>query len=120
MVTQLGMWDVVDLGLLKIDFLGLRNLDVVDEALRLIGGIEAEDIPLDDVKTYEMLARGDAIGVFQFESSGMREALRLVKPTQFEDLIALVALYRPGPMQYIPNYAARKAARSRSPTSTRG
>jgi len=107
-VTQLGMWDVVDLGLLKIDFLGLRNLDVIDEALRLIGGIDGDDIPLDDAKTYAMLARGDAIGVFQFESSGMREALRQVKPTEFEDLIALVALYRPGPMGYIPVYARRK------------
>jgi DNA polymerase III subunit alpha len=107
-VTQLGMWDVVDLGLLKIDFLGLRNLDVIDEALHLIGGIEADGIPLDDAKTYAMLARGDAIGVFQFESSGMREALRQVKPTEFEDLIALVALYRPGPMGYIPVYARRK------------
>jgi DNA polymerase-3 subunit alpha len=107
-VTQLGMWDVVELGLLKIDFLGLRNLDVIDEALRLIGGISVDDIPLDDSPTYEMLARGDAIGVFQFESSGMREALRQVRPTEFEDLIALVALYRPGPMGYIPVYARRK------------
>jgi DNA polymerase-3 subunit alpha len=107
-VTQLGMWDVVDLGLLKIDFLGLRNLDVIDEALRLIGGLEVDEIPLDDAKTYEMLARGDAVGVFQFESSGMRDALRQVQPTEFEDLIALVALYRPGPMQYIPVYARRK------------
>ena len=65
-------------------------------------------VSLDDRKTYEMLARGDAIGVFQFESSGMREALRSVRPTEFEDLIALVALYRPGPMGYIPAYAKRK------------
>ena len=96
------------LGLLKIDFLGLRNLDVIDEAVRLVGGIDVEAIPLDDPQTYAMLARGDAIGVFQFESSGMREALRQVKPTEFEDLIALVALYRPGPMGYIPVYARRK------------
>ena len=107
-VTQLGMWDVVDLGLLKIDFLGLRNLDVIDEAIRLVGGIDVEELPLDDARTYAMLAKGDAIGVFQFESSGMREALRQVKPTEFEDLIALVALYRPGPMGYIPVYARRK------------
>ena len=97
------------LGLLKMDFLGLRNLDVIDKAVELIGGIDMTTIPLDDKKTYAMLARGEAMGVFQFESSGMREALRLVKPTVFEDLIALVALYRPGPMQYIPNYAKRKA-----------
>jgi DNA polymerase III subunit alpha len=108
-VTQLAMGDVVDLGLLKIDFLGLRNLDVIDETVALVGGdFEIDSIPLDDRKTYEMLARGDATGVFQFESSGMREALRQVKPTEFEDLIALSALYRPGPMAYIPVYARRK------------
>jgi DNA polymerase III subunit alpha len=108
-VTQFGMWDVVDLGLLKIDFLGLRNLDVIDRALELIGGgLDVESIPLDDAKTYEMLARADSAGVFQFESSGMRDALKAVKPTEFEDLIALVALYRPGPMAYIPVYAKRK------------
>jgi len=108
-VTQFSMGDVERLGLLKMDFLGLRNLDVIDEAVELIGdGLDMTTLPLDDRKTYEMLARGDASGVFQFESSGMREALRSVKPTEFEDLIALVALYRPGPMQYIPVYAKRK------------
>src|SRR5690349_14826535 len=108
-VTQFGMWDVEALGLLKMDFLGLRNLDVIDKAVELVGnGLDIAKIPLDDRKTYEMLARGDAAGVFQFESSGMREALRQVKPTEFEDLIALVALYRPGPMAYIPVYARRK------------
>ena len=107
-VTQLPMGDIEALGLLKMDFLGLRNLDVIEEAVQLIGDLEIETIPLDDPKTYEMLQRGDAIGVFQFESSGMREALRQVRPTEFEDLIALVALYRPGPMQYIPVYARRK------------
>ena len=108
-VTQFSMNTVSALGLLKMDFLGLRNLDVIDKAVELIGGIDMTTIPLDDKKTYGMLARGEAAGVFQFESSGMREALRQVKPTLFEDLIALVALYRPGPMQYIPNYAKRKA-----------
>ena len=108
-VTQLGMHDVVALGLLKIDFLGLRNLDVIDQTVELIGGaFDIDEIPLDDRKTFEMLARGDATGVFQFESSGMREALRQIKPTEFEDLIALSALYRPGPMAYIPGYARRK------------
>jgi DNA polymerase-3 subunit alpha len=107
-VTQFPMGDVEKLGLLKIDFLGLRNLDVIDQAVELVGDLDIESIPLDDPATYEMLRRGDAIGVFQFESSGMREALRQVKPTGFEDLIALVALYRPGPMQYIPVYARRK------------
>ena len=107
-VTQYGMWDVEALGLLKMDFLGLRNLDVIDKACALVGNLDIGKIPLDDRKTYEMLARGDATGVFQFESSGMREALRQVKPTVFDDLIALVALYRPGPMGYIPGYARRK------------
>jgi DNA polymerase III subunit alpha len=108
-VTQFGMWDVEALGLLKMDFLGLRNLDVIDKAVALIGnGLDIAKIPMDDRKTYEMLARGDSVGVFQFESSGMREALRQVRPTEFEDLIALVALYRPGPMGYIPAYAKRK------------
>jgi len=110
-VTQLGMWDVVDLGLLKMDFLGLRNLDVIDKAVDLVGGVDIGTLPLDDGKTYAMLARGDSSGVFQFESSGMRDALRQVKPTEFEDLIALVALYRPGPMGYIPTYASRKNGR---------
>ncbi len=110
-VTQFAMGDVEALGLLKIDFLGLRNLDVIEKTVELIGGLDIGKIPLDDAKTYEMLARAESTGVFQFESSGMREALRLVKPTQFEDLIALVALYRPGPMQYIPEYAKRKHGR---------
>ncbi|MFL5924329.1 MAG: DNA polymerase III subunit alpha, partial [Gaiellaceae bacterium] len=112
-VTQFGMWDVVELGLLKMDFLGLRNLDVIDAAVELIGGgLDIEHIPLDDALTYRMLADADSAGVFQFESSGMRDALRQVKPTEFEDLIALVALYRPGPMQYIPEYAKRKNGQS--------
>jgi DNA polymerase-3 subunit alpha len=110
-VTQFPMGDVERLGLLKMDFLGLRNLDVIDTAVELIGDLDISQIALDDAKTYAMLARGDATGVFQFESSGMRDALRQVKPTVFEDLIALVALYRPGPMQYIPVYAKRKHAK---------
>jgi DNA polymerase-3 subunit alpha len=108
-VTQFGMWDVEALGLLKMDFLGLRNLDVIDKAVELVGnGLDITKIPMDDAATFQMLARGDSTGVFQFESSGMREALRQVKPTEFEDLIALSALYRPGPMAYIPVYARRK------------
>jgi DNA polymerase-3 subunit alpha len=109
LVTQFHMKNVEALGLLKVDFLGLRNLDVIDKAVALVGdGLDISTIALDDRKTYEMLARGDATGVFQFESSGMRDALKQVKPTEFEDLIALVALYRPGPMAYIPIYARRK------------
>jgi DNA polymerase-3 subunit alpha len=107
-VTQFSGTVIETIGLLKIDFLGLRNLDVIDKACALAGVADIGSIPLDDRKTYEMLARGEAIGVFQFEGSGMREALRQVKPTNFEDLIALVALYRPGPMRYIPDYARRK------------
>src|SRR3954471_829338 len=108
-VTQFSMKDIEALGLLKMDFLGLRNLDVIDKACALIGDLDISTIPLDDKKTYAMLAKGDAAGVFQFESSGMRDSLRIVKPTVFEDLIALVALYRPGPMSYIPTYGKRKA-----------
>ena len=112
-VTQFAMKDVEALGLLKMDFLGLRNLDVMAGAVRIIraGGVpdfDLEAVPLDDVKTYQMIARGDSEGVFQFESSGMRDALREVSPTVFDDLIALVALYRPGPMEYIPQYARNK------------
>ena len=111
-VTQYAMGDVEALGLLKMDFLGLRNLDVIDEAVRVIEQssgtkIDIANLPLDDEPTYAMLRKGDATGVFQFESTGMRDALRQVKPTVFEDLIALVALYRPGPMANIPTYARR-------------
>ena len=113
LVTQFDMNDVAKLGLLKMDFLGLRNLDVIEAALEIIEKtrgvcIEIDQLPLDDEKTYRMLARGDSTGVFQFESPGMQEALREIGPTQFEDLIAIVALYRPGPMQYIPTYARNK------------
>jgi DNA polymerase-3 subunit alpha len=107
-VTQYDGVTIEKLGLLKMDFLGLRNLDVIDKAVELVPGLDISTIPLDNKKTYAMLARGESIGVFQFEGSGMRDALRSVKPTVFEDLIALVALYRPGPMGYIPVYARRK------------
>lgn len=113
-VTQFAMKDVEALGLLKMDFLGLRNLDVIDKAVALVGnGLDMNKISMEDKATYKMLANGDAAGVFQFESSGMRDSLRIVKPTQFEDLIALVALYRPGPMSYIPTYGKRKAGQER-------
>ncbi len=113
LVTQFDMNDVSKLGLLKMDFLGLRNLDVIEAALDIIEKtrgvcIEIDKLPLDDEKTYTMLARGDSTGVFQFESPGMKEALREIGPTEFEDLIAIVALYRPGPMQFIPTYARNK------------
>ena len=112
-VTQFSMKPVEQLGLLKMDFLGLRNLDVIEDALDIVERSAGErpdmaTLPLDDLKTYEMLARGDSIGVFQFESEGMREALKKVRPTEFDDLVALVALYRPGAMDQIPTYARGK------------
>lgn len=119
--TQWDMKFSEQVGLLKMDFLGLRNLDVIAQTLEKIKYVRGVDlgslkdfyrtIPLDDKATYELFARGDTTGTFQFESSGMRESLRLVKPTEFTDLVALVALYRPGPMQNIPHYAARKAGK---------
>ncbi|HEY3462618.1 MAG TPA: DNA polymerase III subunit alpha [Gaiellaceae bacterium] len=112
-VTQFDGNVIEAIGLLKIDFLGLRNLDVIDKACRLAGFADIGSIPLDDRKTYEMLARGESVGVFQFEGSGMREALRQIKPTEFDDLIAIGALYRPGPMAYIPVYARRKNGQER-------
>jgi DNA polymerase III subunit alpha len=113
MVTQFSMKPIEEIGLLKMDFLGLRNLDVIEDALDIIERStgtrpDMTTLPLDDPRTYEMLARGDSTGVFQFESEGMREALRKVRPTEFEDLIALNALYRPGAMDQIPVYARGK------------
>ena len=112
-VTQYSMKPIEEIGLLKMDFLGLRNLDVIEDALTIIerssgSRIDMAKMPLDDEKTYAMMARGDAVGVFQFESEGMREALKKVQPTEFEDLVALVALYRPGAMDQIPTYARGK------------
>src|SRR5205823_7825363 len=112
-VTQFSMKPVEELGLLKMDFLGLRNLDVIEDALDIIERSTGErpdmtKLPLDDEKTYEMLARGESVGVFQFESEGMQEALKKVRPTEFEDLVALNALYRPGAIDQIPTYARGK------------
>ncbi|HET7455640.1 MAG TPA: DNA polymerase III subunit alpha [Solirubrobacterales bacterium] len=119
-VTQYSMNPIEEIGLLKMDFLGLRNLDVIEDAIDIIERsrgerIDIAAIPLDDAKTYSMLAEGDSTGVFQFESEGMRDALRKVKPTEFADLVALGALYRPGAMAYIPTYAKGK----RNPASVR-
>jgi DNA polymerase-3 subunit alpha len=112
-VTQYPMGPIEEIGLLKMDFLGLRNLDVIEAALDILEQSTGErpdmaTLPLDDPRTYEMLARGESVGVFQFESDGMRDALRKVKPTAFNDLVALVALYRPGAMRYIDSYAQNK------------
>src|SRR5437588_12542440 len=98
-VTQFTMKPIEQIGLLKIDFLGLRNLDVIEDALDIVERSTGErpdfsTVPLDDTKTYEMLARGESIGVFQFESEGMREALKKVRPSEFEDLVAVTARYR--------------------------
>ena len=111
-VTQFNMKKVEDAGLVKFDFLGLKTLTVLDKAVKLVRrrGIEIDlaKLPLDDEKTYSMLSRGEVVGVFQVESAGMRKALIGMKPDRIEDIIALVALYRPGPMENIPTYNARK------------
>ena len=111
-VTQFNMKFVEQAGLVKFDFLGLKTLTVLDMAVRLVKrrGIDVDlaDLALDDAKTYEMLSRGETVGVFQVESAGMRKALIGMKPDRIEDIIALVALYRPGPMENIPTYNARK------------
>jgi DNA polymerase-3 subunit alpha len=112
-VTQYSMGPIEEIGLLKMDFLGLRNLDVIEDAIDIIERsrgerVDMEQIPIDDAKTYAMLAGGDSTGVFQFESEGMRDALRKVGPTEFADIVALGALYRPGAMAYIPTYAKGK------------
>lgn len=101
--TQFPMGTVEELGLLKMDLLGLRNLTVIDGAVKLIGkvtgrSLDINAVPLDDTATFEMLSRGDGVGIFQLESSGMRSILKELKPNAFEDIVALVALYRPGPL----------------------
>lgn len=111
--TQFPMGPVEELGLLKMDFLGLSNLTIINNALRIIRKVYGEtidlsDIPLDDKKTYELFQRGDTTGVFQLESAGMKRYLRDLKPSVFDDIIAMVALYRPGPMQFIDSFIKRK------------
>lgn len=111
--TQYPMGPVEDLGLLKMDFLGLSNLTTINNALRIIKRVYDNDIdlatlPLDDVKTYQLFQRGDTTGVFQLESAGMKRYLRELKPSVFEDIVAMVALYRPGPMQFIDSFIKRK------------
>ncbi|MGB2439800.1 MAG: DNA polymerase III subunit alpha, partial [Candidatus Puniceispirillaceae bacterium] len=114
-VTQFNMKSVEQVGLVKFDFLGLKTLTVIEKAVALLKrrdiNIDINAIPLDDAKTYEMLSDGDTVGVFQLESSGMRDVLRGLKPDRFEDIIAVVALYRPGPMENIPVYINRKHGR---------
>lgn len=111
--TQYSMGPIEDLGLLKMDFLGLSNLTIIKNTLRIVKKVYRDDIdintlPLDDEKTYELFQRGDTTGVFQLESAGMKRYLKELKPTVFEDIVAMVALYRPGPMQFIDDFIARK------------
>ncbi len=115
-VTQYAMNQVEHIGLLKMDFLGLANLNVLWQALRMVRRIRGVDIdldtlPTDDVETYELLARAESTGVFQLESAGMKRYLKELKPTAFEDIVAMVALYRPGPMDAIPDFIEAKHGR---------
>lgn len=118
LMTQYDGNYVEDVGMLKMDFLGLKTLSIIKDALTNIKdskGIEIDinNIPLDDKKTYELYSRGETTGLFQFESSGMKKYLRELKPNRFEDLIAMNALYRPGPMEYIPSFIKRKHGREK-------
>jgi DNA polymerase III subunit alpha len=115
-VTQYEGSIIEDAGVIKMDFLGLKTLTIMRDAIKMIKEnhgitIIADEIPLDDIKTYELYQRGDTNGTFQFESAGMQKYLRELKPDKFDDLIAMNALYRPGPLEYIPNFIARKHGR---------
>ncbi|MFM8373495.1 MAG: DNA polymerase III subunit alpha [Bacteroidota bacterium] len=116
LVTQYEGSTIEDAGVIKMDFLGLKTLTIIRDALRMIEQnhgikIDIDTIPLDDPKTYELYQRGETNGTFQFESAGMQKYLRELKPDKFDDLIAMNALYRPGPLEYIPNFIARKHGR---------
>lgn len=115
-ISQFEMHAVEEVGLLKMDFLGLKNLTVIQNALRLIEArhgvkLDMNNLPLEDKATFALIARGENTGVFQFEGSGMTRWLTAMKADRFDDLIAMVALYRPGPMEFIPSYIARKHGR---------
>ena len=117
LVTQFDNSVVESAGLLKMDFLGLKNLSIIKDCVKIIKEIHAveidiDEISLEDEKAYEVFQRGDTVGIFQFSSDGMRKYLKMLKPDKFEDLIAMNALYRPGPMQYIPEFVARKHGKS--------
>lgn len=117
-VTQYEMHAIEDLGLLKMDFLGLKNLTIIEDTLSRIYAIhkkkiDIENLPLNDRRTYKLLQKGQTIGVFQLESAGFQRYLKQLKPDEFEDIIAMVALYRPGPMSLIPEYIARKQGKSK-------
>jgi DNA polymerase-3 subunit alpha len=113
LVSQYELHAIEDMGLLKMDFLGLKNLTIIEDTLSriyLVHGknLTLKEIPMDDKETFALLQRGDTVGVFQLESAGMQRYLKQLKPTQFEDIIAMVALYRPGPMQFIPQFIEGK------------
>lgn len=113
LLTQYSMYDVEAAGVLKNDFLGIRNLSILGKAVEIVEkttGIHVDiyDLPLDDEKTFELISRGDTMGVFQFGSSGMIRWIKELRPTNIEDIMAMVALYRPGPMDFIPEYIKRK------------
>jgi DNA polymerase III subunit alpha len=117
-ITQYDGKYIESFGMLKMDFLGLKTLTIIEEARAMIktnhgNDIDIENIPLDDAKTFELYQKGETIGTFQFESDGMRSYLRELKPTSLEDLIAMNALYRPGPMDYIPRYISCKHGRQK-------
>jgi len=115
--SQYDMKNLEDLGLLKMDFLGLRNLTVINHTINMLNekniSVDIGNLPMDDSKVYKLFSKGLTIGVFQFESAGMREFLKKLKPTQFEDLIAMNALYRPGPMQNIDKFIKRKSTKKK-------
>ncbi|WP_312118104.1 DNA polymerase III subunit alpha [Brevibacillus reuszeri] len=116
-LTQYPMEILEEVGLLKMDFLGLRNLTIIQETLRHLSEqgtlLDLESMPTDDARTFQMLTRGETTGVFQLESAGMRNVLRDLKPTTLDDIIAVLALYRPGPMEIIPQYIAAKHGQSK-------
>jgi DNA polymerase-3 subunit alpha len=117
-VTQYSMYDLEVLGLLKIDILGLANLTIIQNTLKIISKtkglqINLSQIPLDDPKVFQLLGKGETQSVFQLESEGMKKWLKELKPTRFEDIIAMIALYRPGPMNWIPDYIAAKHVRKK-------
>lgn len=119
-ITQYSMNPIESLGLLKMDFLGLKNLSIIEDSLEIIEAtegarIDIEQIPLDDKRTFSLLKQANTIGVFQLESAGMRRYLKQLKPTEMEDIIAMVSLYRPGPMEFIPEYIDGKRGK-RKPT----
>jgi len=112
-VTQYAMGPIENIGLLKMDFLGLSNLSIIQDTIEIVEAVDGQKInidkiPLDDKKTFELLARGETTGVFQLESSGMKRYIKELKPTDIEDIIAMVSLYRPGPMQFIDSFIKRK------------